>query len=47
MDCQRKIVYRDSFQDLIERYIQDYGRALLEDIPLQKAFVRKFNDLAD
>ncbi|WP_414709252.1 hypothetical protein [Rhizobium sp.] len=47
VDCQRKIVYRDSFQDLIEGYIQDYGRALLEDIPLQNAFVRKFNDLAD
>ncbi|ABR60067.1 hypothetical protein GOD90_16820 [Sinorhizobium medicae] len=46
VDCQRKIVYRDSFQDVIERYIHDYGLALLKEIPLQEAFIRKFDDLA-
>ena len=47
VDCQRKIVYRDSFQDLIQEYIRNYGLALLKNIPLQEAFIRKFNDLAD
>lgn len=47
VDCSRKIVYRNSFQDLIERYIHDYGLALAGDVPLQEAFIRKFNDLAD
>lgn len=46
VDCQKKIVYRDSFQSVIEGYINDYGIALTADIPLQEAFVRKFNDLA-
>ncbi|MDF8357293.1 hypothetical protein [Ensifer adhaerens] len=47
VDCQRKVVYRDSFQNLIEGYIHDYGVALTGDIALQKAFIRKLNDLAD
>lgn len=47
VNCQRRIVYRDSFQRLIEKYIQDYGHALLENVSLQSAFIRKFNDLAD
>ncbi len=47
VDCQRKIVYRDSFQELIESYIRDYGRALVGNALLQEAFLRKFNDLAD
>lgn len=46
VDCKRKIVYRDSFQTLIENYITDYGAALTGDVPLQEAFLRKFNDLA-
>ncbi|PQZ52126.1 hypothetical protein CQ052_03890 [Ochrobactrum sp. MYb15] len=46
VDCKKKIVYRDSFQTLIEQYIDDYGRALATSIPLQEAFLRKFHDLA-
>lgn len=46
VDCQKKIIYRDSFQSLIESYIDDYGLDLTEDVPLQEAFLRKFNHLA-
>jgi hypothetical protein len=46
IDCQKKIVYRDSFQGVIEGYINDYGIALTADASLQEAFLRKFNDLA-
>ncbi|CCV08635.1 conserved hypothetical protein [Mesorhizobium metallidurans STM 2683] len=46
VDCQRKIVYRDSFQAVVEGYINDYGIALTVDVSLQEAFLRKFNDLA-
>ncbi|MDF1631425.1 hypothetical protein [Mycoplana sp. MJR14] len=46
VDCSRKIVYRNTFQTLIENYIDGYGRDLLTDLDLQAAFVRKFNDLA-
>ena len=46
VDCQKKIVYRDSFQSLIESYITAYGLDLTRDVSLQEAFVRKFNHLA-
>ena len=46
VDCQRKIVYRDSLQAAVLSYIHDYGVALTIDIALQQAFVRKFDDLA-
>ncbi|RWH82633.1 MAG: hypothetical protein EOQ86_05015 [Mesorhizobium sp.] len=46
VDCKKKIVYRDSLQAVIEGYINDYGMALTADVPLQEAFLRKFNDLA-
>jgi hypothetical protein len=46
VDCKKKIVYRDSFQRVIEGYVDDYGIALTADISLQEAFLRKFNDLA-
>lgn len=46
VDCRKKIVYRDSFQGVIEGYINDYGLALTADASLQEAFLRKFNDLA-
>jgi hypothetical protein len=46
VDCKNKIVYRDSFQRLIEQYIDDYGLALTTNATLQEAFIRKFNDLA-
>jgi hypothetical protein len=46
VDCQKKVVYRNSFQSLIESYIDDYGLDLTKDVPLQEAFLRKFNDLA-
>lgn len=46
VDCQKKVVYRDSFQSLVESYIDDYGLDLTKDAPLQEAFLRKFNDLA-
>lgn len=46
VDCQKKIIYRDSFQAVIESYINKYGMALMADVSLQEAFVRKFDDLA-
>ena len=46
VNCRKRVVYRDSFQALIEGYIDDYGMALTADVPLQEAFLRKFNDLA-
>jgi hypothetical protein len=46
VDCHKKIVHRDSFQAIIEGYINDYGIALTADASLQEAFVRKFDDLA-
>lgn len=46
VDCQKKIVYRDGFQSLIEGYIDEYGLELTKDVPLQEAFLRKFNDLS-
>ncbi|PZV38833.1 hypothetical protein [Mesorhizobium kowhaii] len=46
IDRQKKIVYRDSFQGVIEGYINNYGIALTADASLQEAFLRKFNDLA-
>lgn len=47
VDCQKKIIYRDSFQSLIESYIEDYGLNLTNDVLLQEAFVRKLNHLSD
>ncbi|MGO8253444.1 hypothetical protein ACC792_21005 [Rhizobium ruizarguesonis] len=46
VDCSRRIIYRNTFQTLIENYIDGYGRDLLTDTDLQAAFVRKFNNLA-
>jgi hypothetical protein len=46
VNADKKIVYRDTFQDVVEQYIRDYGISLLKDVPLQEAFIRKFNDLA-
>jgi hypothetical protein len=46
VNCLRKIVYRNTFQTLIEDYIDGYGRDLLANTDLQAAFVRKFDDLA-
>lgn len=47
VDAERKIVFRDSLQDLIKRYITDFGNSLIKDVELQQAFIRKFNDLAN
>ncbi len=46
VDCTRKIVYRNTLQSQIIDYINDYGLDLLNDIDLQAAFFRKFDDLA-
>lgn len=46
VDCKNKIVYRDTFQRLIEQYIDGYGLELTTNAPLQESFIRKFNDLA-
>jgi hypothetical protein len=46
VDCSRKVIYRNTFQHLIEIYIKSYRSDLLADIALQAAFIRKFNDLA-
>ncbi len=40
-----KIVYRDNFQDGLLGFIEWYKRALLSDVALQEAFIRKFDSL--
>ncbi|GGJ49533.1 hypothetical protein [Sphingopyxis bauzanensis] len=46
VDCQKKVIYRDKFQSVIESYVEDYGLNLTKEASLQEAFLRKFNDLA-
>jgi len=46
-DTQRKIVYRDNFQDAILLFIEDYGVRLVKDKELQAAFIRKFDKLCE
>jgi hypothetical protein len=46
-DPQKKIVYRDNFQDAILQFIEDYGARLVKDKELQAAFVRKFDKLSE
>jgi hypothetical protein len=43
----RRIVYRDNFQEALEAFIASYGAALVADTELQKAFLRKFDDLCE
>ncbi len=45
VDTARKIVFCDTLQEAIQAYVGEYGRALLQDAPLQSAFIRKFDDL--
>jgi hypothetical protein len=44
-DTEKRIVFRDDFQAAICEFIRWYGEALCSTIPLQEAFVRKFDDL--
>ena len=46
VDTARKIVFRDNLQDKILEYVESYGNALLTDMQLQEAFIRKFDNLA-
>lgn len=46
IDCRRRIIWRNNFQNTIEDYIKAYGVELTRDVLLQEAFLRKFNDLA-
>lgn len=45
-DTQKKIVYRDNFQDAILKFIEDYAARLMKDKKLQAAFIRKFDSLS-
>jgi len=40
-----KVVYRDNFQSALLEFIDWYESALISDVPLQEAFVRKFDSL--
>jgi hypothetical protein len=46
IDCKKRIIWRDNFQNTIEEYIKGYGVELTRDVLLQEAFLRKLNDLA-
>lgn len=45
MDTQNKIIYRNNFQDALEKYLEYYKEALLENKERKKAFIRKFDSL--
>lgn len=47
IDRDRRLVYRDNFQDALEAFIASYATALVSDTALQEAFVRKFDDLCE
>jgi hypothetical protein len=47
VDVAGRSIYRNTFQDALERYIDSYSAELLHDANLQRAFIRKFDDLAD
>ncbi len=45
LDKDKKIVYRDDFEEAIKVFISDYGDKLGNDKELQQAFIRKFDSL--
>lgn len=47
IDPDKKIVRRDALQQGINKYIKSYGELLIENADTQKAFIRKFDHLAD
>ena len=47
IDRNRRMVYRDNFQEALQAFIASYGGALVADTELQQAFVRKFDDLCE
>jgi hypothetical protein len=47
VDPQMKIVYRNTLQNDLERFVKLYRKNLLTDACLQNAFIRKFDHLAD
>lgn len=44
-DVQNRIVYRNNFQKALVSYIEDYGVTIETNETLQKAFIRKFDNL--
>lgn len=46
IDAQKKVLYRNTFQSALERYIDIYSDEVLHDLKLQAAFIRKFDDFA-
>lgn len=47
IDPGKKIVYRNNFQTALQAFITQYGIDLISDTSLQKAFIRKFEDLCE
>jgi len=45
VSASSKIVYRDNLQRGLLEFVQWYQVALLADLPLQQAFIRKFDSL--
>lgn len=45
IDVRAQLVYRDDFQDALEKFIEDYCTQVAQRPKLQKAFIRKFDDL--
>ena len=43
----KKIIYRDNFKKAFNVYIDCYGKKLLTDTDLQKAFIRKFDFICE
>lgn len=47
IDASRKIVFRDNLQNMLLQFVNNYGRQLLANVPLQTAFIRKFDSLCE
>lgn len=45
IDFDKKVVYRNQLQDAFRKYVKAYGSELETNATLQKAFIRKFDDL--
>jgi hypothetical protein len=47
IDPHDKILFRDSFQDALLKFVDSFGAQLPTSVDLQEAFIRKFDDLAE
>lgn len=47
IDVQNKILFRNGFQIALLEFVDSFGPQLLTSVDLQKAFLRKFDDLAE